>query len=357
VAGFPRLSATHAARPRFVDSSSAVWYTWFDRMTRTSHPFPIAHTLLIGLVALAAAMPASAQNERAGTTVFQFVRIGIAARPMGMGGAFTAVADDPHAIQWNPAGLAFVRFPEGTTSYMSYFAGVDAGAVSFVQPVGKMAGFAFAASYLRVGGLQTTTTANRTGDGLSTFSANDLALSVAFGGRVAERLFFGMTGSFLYEGITAFEGFSTTAGSFDAGLLYKTGFHGLTGGLALRHFGSQFALYQATSERLPLTIAGGVSARPFTRRLLVAVEVEKPRDNDVGVNAGAEYQIVRDFFVRSGYRSLDARIGNDAVNGDLAGLTFGIGIAGDRRYKVDYAFTSLADLGDVHRITLAVTFR
>jgi hypothetical protein len=102
---------------------------------------------------------------------------------------------------------------------------------------------------------------------------------------------------------------------------------------------------------------GGVSARPFTRRLLVAVDVEKPRDNDVGVNSGAEYQVVRDFFVRTGYRTLDARIGDDAANGDLAGLTFGIGIAGDRRYKVDYAFTSLADLGDVHRITLALTFR
>ena len=312
---------------------------------------------LVGLVALVAAPPVAAQNEHAGTTVFQFVRIGVGARPMGMGGAFTAVADDPHAIQWNPAGLAFVHFPEGTTSYMSYFSGVSAGAASFVQPVGKMAGFAFAASYLRVGGLQTTTTANRTGDGLSEFSANDIALSVAFGSRVAQRVFFGMTGSFLYEGITAFDGFSTTAGSLDAGLLYKTGFHGLTGGLAIRHFGSQFALYQGTSERLPLTFAGGLSVRPFARRLLVAVDVEKPRDNDVGVNAGVEYQLVRDFFVRSGYRSLDSRIGDDAVNGDLAGLTFGIGIAGSRRYRVDYAFSSFADLGDVHRLTLAFTFR
>ncbi len=28
------------------------------------------------------------------------------ARPMGMGGAFTAVADDANAPYWNPAGLA-----------------------------------------------------------------------------------------------------------------------------------------------------------------------------------------------------------------------------------------------------------
>jgi long-chain fatty acid transport protein len=41
-------------------------------------------------------------------------------RAMGMGGAFTAVADDPSAMYWNPAGLAFqtdkgVQFMGGTT--------------------------------------------------------------------------------------------------------------------------------------------------------------------------------------------------------------------------------------------------
>ena len=29
----------------------------------------------------------------------------IAARPLGMGGAFLAVADDANALAWNPAGL------------------------------------------------------------------------------------------------------------------------------------------------------------------------------------------------------------------------------------------------------------
>ncbi|HID92967.1 MAG TPA: hypothetical protein EYP60_02615 [bacterium (Candidatus Stahlbacteria)] len=35
----------------------------------------------------------------------EFLHMGVGARPIGMGGAFTSVADDPSAGYWNPAGL------------------------------------------------------------------------------------------------------------------------------------------------------------------------------------------------------------------------------------------------------------
>jgi len=38
-----------------------------------------------------------------------FVDIGYGARPMGMGGAFTALSDDAHAIFWNPAGQTLME--------------------------------------------------------------------------------------------------------------------------------------------------------------------------------------------------------------------------------------------------------
>ena len=36
--------------------------------------------------------------------------IGLGTRAMGMGGAFTAVADDESAFYWNPAGITQIRF-------------------------------------------------------------------------------------------------------------------------------------------------------------------------------------------------------------------------------------------------------
>jgi outer membrane protein OmpA-like peptidoglycan-associated protein len=40
-----------------------------------------------------------------------FTDVGYGARPMGMGGAFTAICDDPNAAYWNPAGLLKVKWP------------------------------------------------------------------------------------------------------------------------------------------------------------------------------------------------------------------------------------------------------
>ncbi len=42
----------------------------------------------------------------AGEYAADFMRIGVGARPMAMGGAFTALASDATAFYWNPAGLA-----------------------------------------------------------------------------------------------------------------------------------------------------------------------------------------------------------------------------------------------------------
>src|SRR5215468_8588160 len=54
--------------------------------------------------------------EKVGTFDGQFLKIGIGARAAGMGGAFVAVADDPSAVFWNPAGLA--RLDEDKTAVM-----------------------------------------------------------------------------------------------------------------------------------------------------------------------------------------------------------------------------------------------
>ncbi|MEO6223141.1 MAG: hypothetical protein ABIP90_07805, partial [Vicinamibacterales bacterium] len=61
-------------------------------------------TAICAFLILGGAIPASAQ------TGFEV----IGSRALGMGGAFVAVADDPSAVFWNPAGLASGQ-PAGAT--------------------------------------------------------------------------------------------------------------------------------------------------------------------------------------------------------------------------------------------------
>ena len=51
--------------------------------------------------------------------------VGVSPRAVGMGGAFTAVADDAYAIHYNPAGLATLGRPEVAASYARLLVGLS----------------------------------------------------------------------------------------------------------------------------------------------------------------------------------------------------------------------------------------
>jgi len=55
-----------------------------------------------------------------------FKNLGAGARPMGMGGAYTAVADDANAPFWNPSGLAQLEKHELTAMFSALYVGLDA---------------------------------------------------------------------------------------------------------------------------------------------------------------------------------------------------------------------------------------
>ena len=60
----------------------------------------------------------------------------VGARPLGMAGAFSAVADDGNAISWNPAGLPYVRHQEINSMYSNlYGIGLKDSYLCYVFPI------------------------------------------------------------------------------------------------------------------------------------------------------------------------------------------------------------------------------
>jgi len=57
----------------------------------------------------------------AGKYAGAFLEIGVGAKALAMGGAYTAVASDGSAFYWNPAGLAILTRPEVNVMYATHF--------------------------------------------------------------------------------------------------------------------------------------------------------------------------------------------------------------------------------------------
>src|SRR5690349_20396274 len=108
----------------------------------SSRRLPLAALALATTLALAT--PARAQftfgDQRVGTSSGTFLGIGVGARAVGLGGSFVAVANDPSAIYWNPAGLASLQRQEVMLSHVDWPAEIDYEHITYVVPVHRLGG-------------------------------------------------------------------------------------------------------------------------------------------------------------------------------------------------------------------------
>ena len=72
---------------------------------------------------------------QAGNTTAAFLKIGVGARPIGMGNAFTAVADDINSLAWNPAGLSLLSRRELGVMHSELFADTRYDFLGYAHPM------------------------------------------------------------------------------------------------------------------------------------------------------------------------------------------------------------------------------
>ena len=78
-----------------------------------------------------------------GTTAASFLDIGIGARSLSMGGAFVAVADDPTALYWNPAGMVNIGRPTAHFFHSPWLADIRFNHSALVVPFDRSSTFGF----------------------------------------------------------------------------------------------------------------------------------------------------------------------------------------------------------------------
>lgn len=151
-----------------------------------------------------------------GTTSL-FNDAGAGARALGLGNAYVALADDPSAVFWNPAGLALIEKKRATFFYSNLIAESSYGFVGLSWPTTSIGSFGFGWIRLSSGNLEEF---DSDGVGGSTFDYSQQLFLFSYGKQVRQSLSLGLT--FKVENLNLDNSFNRFGSDF--GLLYRPDF-------------------------------------------------------------------------------------------------------------------------------------
>ena len=299
--------------------------------------------------------PAAAQYDAgsAGTASAQFLKIAAGARGAALGEAYSALADDAFALDWNPAGLINVKTNSMVFMHSPYLAGSYVDYLAYAETAGDVGAWGVSFKYMNYGKISET---DSSGVEIGNFTPFDSAVNVGFACYVTgfnkdpeERFVLGATGKFVRSQIKG----SDNTVSADIGVTMPYMFDNRFR-LSLTAQNIMGTLrYDKEEAPLPLILRLG-SATRLTDHFTMTADVTAPRDNLPFLAMGGEVKVpfgeTTDVFLRAGF--------NTRAISDIGGMR-NIALGAGARYKaywLDYAFSPFGDLGTVHRVSAALTF-
>lgn len=291
-----------------------------------------------------------------GTTGFTFMKLGIGARPVAMGQAFTAVADDANALFYNPAGIAFYPQFDASLTIMQMLNCVSYLSGGLTAPIAKRFGVGLAGGFLSA----TDTRRDDQAQEIGTFGLNDLIIGPGFAFQPVRGFAFGGTGKFVYSRI---DSFSASALSFDGGVLYRPMKY-LTLGASLLHLGTP-RRFIADWEYPPVNLRTGAAFKLPIENHYILIAVDGSAYPDYGPTASVGGEARLDLTQRGGRQNqalfLRAGYQTGSPLGLWSGFSFGIGyeyrLTSGVSLVIDAVYLSYGLLGDAERVSLGLKFK
>ena len=317
---------------------------------------------------------------RVGTTAAPFLKIGVGARALAMGEAYTTLSEDATGLFWNPAGLARLDKMEVVISHYDYLADLYYNFGGIVVPIDGVGTFGLFMASLGMPDIERTTVEYPNGTG-EKVSASSNVFGASYARALTDRFSFGGNAKYIRETIWHS---SASSFAFDVGVLYKSLFNNIKLGMSISNFGPEMQMngrdmltqhdISSTVEGnnpninahldtdqfpLPIVFRVGISAN-ITKDFLnmpehdwiITADAVHPNDNKEYMNLGTEVKLFNLIAFRAGFRQvmLEDREG---------GLSLGFGIQNsiqDFDFKLDYANVDYGKLEHHNKFSLIISF-
>ena len=307
--------------------------------------FQLKHKVLFSLIGLIALAVLLAPVCFAGVNAAPHLGMGSGARALGLGGAFTAVANDATSTIWNPAGLVAVKDLTVTLSSTPMSLDRKHSFIGLVKKVGKGG---LGLSVINAG-VDDITSYDSSGVRTGSFNQNSNAFALSYGhhlGVVA-------LGASARMYMDSFGDHSSTSGfaGADIGLLGGNSARTFSYGVAARNLGGAIG-----DNEVPIIVAGGLAYRVLHKHVAtfsvdVQHQVLEIGESTTSLHLGTEYLIANTFAIRGGSKLTEDRAQF------FAG--FGASVGG---LKLDYALKAIESSvyddidGGTHFVSLSYSY-
>jgi len=326
--------------------------------------------LLVRTNGLQAQLVPNLGGQRAGISTFQFLKIGVGARGVGMGESFVAIANDASALYWNPAGLAQSSENQVFAAHTAYVADIQHEYLGVTYHLTDADAVGLSLTSLHMADMEITTETQPLGTGRY-FSFGDVGMGLSYARKMTDQFSFGATVRYVEETLDILKMRSVMV---DLGTYYWTGLGTARFAVVITNFGAdvapagtatqldgtQVTAFQSFS--LPTLFKLGFAMEPWMtddQRITASVQLNHPNDNAENVRLGMEYAWQNMFFLRGGLKRTIGQklLAADETSEESFALGAGFRLAtGVTTVQADYAYANFERLGSVHRISLTLTY-